>query len=127
MPYYDLYGTIWNAYVAIFGMQCHAIIRLDLTLVLSGMLDHAWLCYAMLFYSILWHCNIHLAISDHSLYITKKALHRSCSLSKFSSSASLPSEPFFPFMRRQRLPSTNLKVKSSVKVIWSLCGRVAVS
>lgn len=42
------YGTMWNACFAIFGMQCHAILRHGLALVSNGMLDHAVLCQAIL-------------------------------------------------------------------------------
>lgn len=68
-------------------------------------------CCARLRYAILRHCNIHLAISDQSLYTTRK--NSSCSPPKCSPPASLLA--FFPppFVCRQWLPGTNLKVKSS--------------
>lgn len=118
------YDTMWSVCFAIFGIISDALLCYGFVcynLVWYGRVCWKILSYAMLYYAMLWHCNMHLAVSYHIFFIKKKCF--SLLLSK-----SLP-KLFFPFVRRQRLPSTNLKGKSSdegnLVAVWASHGVAA--
>lgn len=125
------YDTIWSVCFAICGIICDALLCHGL--VCYNLVWYERVCWKMLSYGMLCYTMLCCDIAIYTLpcRITFSTLKKMFFIVTFQIFATFQSagEAFFPFVRRQRLLSTNLKGKSSdegnLVAVWESHGVAA--